>query len=251
MVFVPRKYFGFERSWLSKAIKTLDEDGGIFTPSRREEAQLKMGLGIWQIVSLEDWLRAMKVIEKRDKEDFYVLTELGKLFLEFDRLVEERGSWWTIHYQLASNPEGIELYYWFFNQFPHIRFSRNELVSALIDIKKDDFSSETIDDGVTSFLSVFRHTPLGDELMILKEVENGVFQRFESEPKKLHPAVVAYAIVDWAKNRDRSTVNVREFLSSDGTPGKVFGLSASSLDNYLDEIKGRYLRKVLSVRKSF
>lgn len=249
MVFAPRKYFGFERSWISKAIKTLDEDGEIFAPNRREKAQLKIGIGIWQTVSLRDWLKAMKVIKKK-KENFHVLTELGKLFLQFDRLVEEWGSWWTIHYQLSSNSNGIEIYHWFFNQFSPTQFSRNEMVSTLIDIKKDNFSSETIKRSVTSFLSVFRHTPLGDELMILKEVENGIFQRFEPEAKRLHPAIVAYAILNWAKKRGRSTVNVKELLSSDEAPGKVFGLSARLLDNYLDEIKGRYRGKVLSVSRT-
>ncbi len=51
-----------------------------------------------------------------------------------DPYLEEPGTLWLLHWNLASRPDGPTTWYWGFNHFPEAEFTKERLIAALQDI---------------------------------------------------------------------------------------------------------------------
>ena len=237
-------WFGFERGWLARALKALREDAGILAKGRLAEAQMRLGLGNQQVYALEHWLRALHLVS--GDKTAYDLTDRAVLIGDWDPQIEEPGTWYAIHYWLASNRDHAFSYWCAVNRLP-CRFSREELLSVLAN-EFPGKSRSTYANHLRAFLEVVRRTPLGNTLGLFAVNDDSV-SRESFDPSQVPSAVVSYALCDWRQRNSRSTVAVAEIVQAEA-PGRAFAMSEAALNEHLDTISQRYSERVLWVSRT-
>jgi len=128
--------FAFRYAWLKKGVDSLSKRKDAFL---RDEAMVELGVGKNMVRSIRHWCLATQVAEEgeylpgsRSKE--LRPSELGRsLFLRpgWDPYLEDDGSLWLLHWQLATNPGRATTWYWAFNLLKEQEFSREGLLTAL------------------------------------------------------------------------------------------------------------------------
>lgn len=242
--------FGFERRWVSLALRIIPESPGIFAPAQRDEAMDYFGIGNRKVDALAFWLRASG-LAFMSKPGQLSLTTLGDIILRHDRSCDEDGTWWLLHSQLcrAQKEPGLKVsqtWHWYVHTFSWDSFTRADLKKALGESFPNN-KPATIESAVNELMNALSSTPLGS-LGLLVEIRPGRFHRREPDQDKLHPVVVGYNILTWAQDRRRSgqTVNLSELATQPEGPGRVFGLSVQSLSYYLTNLADRYGKSIFT-----
>lgn len=237
-------WFGFERAWLSRGLKAIHTDRELLDKKRIEEAQFRLALGNQQVFALGHWLKALGLVTKAN--DGYVLTSRGLTILQNDSQIEENGTWFAIHYWLATSKEYAFCYWCAMNCLPR-QFDRAMLMREL-EKQFPGKSQSTYFNHTRTFLAVIRGTAIGNELGILVIRDESISSDgFDS--RSIHPAIVAYAICDWSERTKRSTAGTGEMLELGG-PARSLILDSWALDEFLDKIQDRYLKRVLWVSRT-
>ena len=117
------EHFGFEKGWIVKVLKLLPQYPDLF---KRSDNQILLGIGPNKINGLYIWTKGMELIEGSGNS--VKLTLIGQIIKEYDEYLNEYGSWLVLIHNLSvyppHNPAG---FYWFFNEFNKMEFSREEL----------------------------------------------------------------------------------------------------------------------------
>jgi len=241
--------FGFEASWLIKALNLIPTNKFLFKDKR--EAQYILGIGNKKVEALEKWLLSAELTVKRKEEKHFVtyLSLLGEIISQCDPNFYDYITLAVVFYHLSKGPKkpGTELIYWYMNKFNHQEFTRDDLKQSL----KSDYpylKDTSINNGLQALLQVFRLTPLGSEFRLLVEMKKGVFRKEEPPEKYIHPLIFSYAMVDWAKEHDEWVLPIEYVKIGECLPGKVFNLPGTRVDKYLDLIYENY-PEILSVTR--
>ncbi|MBR3316189.1 MAG: DUF4007 family protein [Atopobiaceae bacterium] len=115
MKFKAHQTFAFRKGWLGKGLRAVSDNQAILMPSNSKNAMDELGLGANQVVSMRYWLEAAGLIRKRSKD--HVIERLGQIILERDPYIEEIGTLWAIHCNIASAMTMASAWYFFFNEF--------------------------------------------------------------------------------------------------------------------------------------
>lgn len=237
-------WFGFERGWLARALKALREDPSVFAKGRLAEAQMRLGLGNQQVYALEHWLRALQFV--MGEKGAYRLTERALIISDWDPQLEEPGTWYAIHYWLASNRDYAFSYWCAVNLLPR-RFSREELQSVLA-CEFPGKSRSTYANHLRAFLEVVRRTPLGSVLGLFVVNDESV-SRESFDPAQIPSAVVSYALCDWRQRNNRTTAAIAELEQAEA-PGRIFAMGEATLNEHLNAVSERYSQRVLWVSRT-
>jgi hypothetical protein len=229
--------FGFERRWLSKALRHIPGRADLFQPAAIGDAQYLLGLGNRQVLALEYWLRCLGLIE-RVGSDKHRLSPVGTAIRLYDPQFEERGTWFALHYSLASDEDGASTYWYAVNHMPE-RFDRDQLHSCLAAAFPGK-RERTYQDASSIFCSILNRTPIGT---LMFSMESGHIAKIADAPH-LPDAVLLFCLARWFQSQHRSGANIVE-LSSAGAPGRVFGLSDFVLRSFLDRAQDYYAKRVL------
>jgi hypothetical protein len=128
--FAKHETFYMRDGWLYKGIQAIQKDPLIFA---KEEAPQVLGLGKNMVRSLRYWMLATQLADEKStkggKEQ--QLTEFGQLVAQFDQYQELDGTLWLLHYQLVTNRSEATSWYWFFNHFVPVNFTRHDFVERL------------------------------------------------------------------------------------------------------------------------
>ena len=127
MKFKGHESFYIRRGWLYKGLKHVQKREDIFLA---KEAMEELGLGSNMVKSLRYWLQATGLTREVNEGGKRVqhMTPLGELVWEFDPYMEEMGTLWLLHLQLASNQELATSWYEFFNEFSMQEFQKEDFV---------------------------------------------------------------------------------------------------------------------------
>jgi len=239
------EHFGFEKGWIVKVLKLLPQYPDLF---KRDDNQMILGIGPNKINGLYIWLKGMELIEGTGKS--VKLTHVGQIIKEYDGYLNEYGTWITLIHNLSIYPPHKPAgFYWFFNEFNKIEFSREELNTSLVEstlfahLKK---SSKM--EGLRGFLAALRNPVISEELRLFEEVEKGQFRKNYPPKEYFHPLIFAYCIVDWAKrNGKKDVVQIEEIVSAKGMPGRVFNLPVEYVQEKLDKIDMKYSKQIMDV----
>ena len=180
------------------------------------------------------------------------LTSIGQIIKEYDEYLNEYGSWLVLTHNLSvhppHNPAG---FYWFFNEFNKIEFSREELKQALMSsLLFTHLKQVSKEKGLTGLLAALRNPVISEELRLFEEMERGHFRKGHPPKQHFHPLTFAYCIADWARrNGGKDIVQIEEIISSKGMPGKVFDLSENYIHEKLDAIDTKYSKQILDVER--
>ena len=239
------EHFGFEKRWVVKTLKLLPDYPDLF---KRNDNQIILGIGPNKITGLHIWMKGMELIEGIRKS--VELTPVGQIIKEYDEYLNEYGTWIALIHNLSVYPPHDPAgFYWFFNEFNKIEFSREELNTSLIEstlfshLKK---SSKI--EGLRGFLAALRNPVISEELRLFEEVEKGRFRKNYPPKECFHPLIFAYCIVDWAKrNGKKDIIQIEEIISSKGLPGRVFNLPMAYVQEKLDKIDMKYSKQIMDV----
>lgn len=272
--------FFLRKGWLSKGMKAVSENPYIFMPSNSKIAMDELGLGSVQVVALRYWLVAMGLIVKSKNGRCHEPTPLMELIFEKDRYVEEMGTLWALHYNLATNKEEATSWYWLFNEYKPRTFSKEDLVFGIakfdslnnVDSAGDPkaIKSSSFEDDVACIFRTYvsnarlagKETspenvidcPLGELAIMDADQANSLgskkkqYRKCSANQSLLPSELVLYAIASQinataAERGSGNEISIDELLNGKLSPGRIFVLDSITLLEKLYELEdGGYLR---------
>ena len=256
--FAGHQTFAFRYFWLKKGFDLVSRNSEAF---QRDDAVVRLGVGKNMVQSIRHWCLATRVVEEEPKTHLRSLspTDFGSRLLSdngWDPYLEDDATLWLIHWNLASIGSRAATWYWAFNRFQEHAFTRTTMVELLIgDMQAlgwSDISHSTLKRDVDCFVHTYL-SPMADRariddaiecplsnLGILMQEPDSERLRFKTGPNTTLPAAIfGYALAQfWDKrNSGGKTLELREIMTSEGSPGLIFKLDRESVFGYLDALK--------------
>ena len=249
--------FPLRYTWIPKLTQELegnDKDikktSQIFSP---DLGIIEFGVGRNMVKSIEHWAKVTDILESTSKGR--KLTEFGKqVYKVHDPYLENIASIWLLHWKLASKPQ-LTTWYYVFNYLNSLTFTKDELVNEIIRLSKEmnwTLSSEnTIKRDIDVFVRSYTLTkdkknnftedsfecPLSELGLIRPSMNKDSFDIQTGEKQSLSPAVVAYAVYDYAMSRNEHLIPLERLCSDYGSPGKVFRVNENTMIKILSDIE--------------
>ena len=133
MLFAAHESFHLRQGWLRKGLLG-GEHPDLFT---REDATDLLGVGRNMVSAIRYWLQATGLTQiKTETMDGkrisrFDRTEFARLLIRYDPFIEDEGSLWFIHYELATNFAQSTTWSWFFNRFGVRQFTQDMFLAHL------------------------------------------------------------------------------------------------------------------------
>ncbi len=216
--FAGHETFTLRYGWLKKAVDATRQRQDIFL---QDDALVTLGVGKNMVRSIRHWGLVTGILEESDdvpnnRGRSIRPSALGDLLFGprgLDPYLEEAGTLWLIHWQLAGIPDGPTTWFWVFNHLPDSEFTKEKLLADLValagqagwkrvadnSLRRDiDCFLRTYVPARTSRTAVLEETldcPLA-ELGLIQELEaNHVYGFARGEHASLPLPVFAYALL--------------------------------------------------------
>ncbi len=261
VTFSGHETFPFRYTWLKKAVDAVDADEYAF---HADDAMVKLGVGKNMVASMRHWGMATGMLSEAPARRGSRIrpqraTDLGRrLFRDggWDPFLEDPGTLWLLHWQLVSVPERATTWWWVFNQYPGMVFTRTDVQEALqtlvaqrgwtratpASLKRD------IDVFIRTYAPQRRRNVLLEDTLDCPLAELGVmrassrqqnFALIRSDHESLPDEVFAYALADYLRRRpsQTQTVTLEDLAFGEGAPGRAFCLDEPGLLGRLDRLE--------------
>ncbi|MFQ3616010.1 MAG: DUF4007 family protein [Cyanobacteriota bacterium] len=231
--------------WLKKGVNWAIADPSVFT---RDDAPIRLGVGKNMVRSLRYWCHAFKLLEG-DRPTPFGLQLLGDT--GWDAFLEDPASLWLLHWKLLEPPCHATTWDFVFNHFRLTEFSTEELFNQLCEYR-DRIAPRTAESSlrkdINCLLRMYTQQPSKSgkasvsedsldcpfaELGLIYPAGNSRTYGFRVGHKPTLPAnVVVYACLQYADRAvpGQSRIPVGKLLYDPGSPGQVFRLTESALD---------------------
>jgi hypothetical protein len=252
--------FYIRNGWPTKILAAVRADPRIFSPNSEIKAVDQLGMGRVMIRSLRYWAKAMGlIVEDKDHQGLYCKeTSLFVELLNSDPYLQDKGSLWLLHRELATNKEEATAWYWSFNEFYGTSFSKAEFVDAFyayiinqggtynksaIEKEFDCLKNTYLSDRVFDVKRIMDENtiPFFAPLMLIKSEGNGRYQKQKMNAKSI-PLDIFYIclIKDNEDHLNKSRqVGLDHLLGDPGQVGKYFSLSYSVLIEILQMLENQ------------
>lgn len=270
MKFKAHQSFFIRKGWLSKGLKGVQGEKSLLMPSNSKLAMDELGLGANQVVALRYWLEVTGLIERSADKKRHDITPLGQLILDNDPYIEEMGSLWALHCNLASAQEEAAAWYFFFNEFNMNIFGKDDFTHAIeryifLNNDKKKVALTSLDADFSCILSTYIphdrtsgkssspesviDSPLGELGLIDVESKAAkTYRKKPANPVSLSNLLVLYSIYTMrdARNDDDAYVaeiKLEALLDDPRSPGRIYNLDSIGLLTKLYELENDgYLR---------
>lgn len=217
-----------------------------------------LGVGKNMVASIRYWAQAFGLIAQAARGALDEPTPLGKNLLGepgWDPYLEDPGTLWLLHWQLASRPAKTSTWFLAFSQWGRDTFTRAELTEwllALIEPLKHVRATpgsmkRDVDVFIRTYLpSAQRPGKLAEDSFDSPLVELGLLQalgrdtyRFAKGPQPTLPdAILTYALLDYWQQHglEQQTLGFETLLHGRGSPGSVFKLTENALAERLEQL---------------
>lgn len=264
MKFRAHDTFFIRKGWLSKGMRCVFNKPDVFV-AHDENPMDVLGIGANMVKALRYWLQAVGLTTEPNKgKRVQRFTDLGKLIFKHDTYVEELGTLYLLQYRLASQKEEATAWYFFFNEFSVLEFSREDFVEALQKyIKMEDgemnYAIRSLNDDfqciINTYLPRYKSNPtrvspennidcpfgeLG--LVDILNRRKKTYKKSIPASGALNPYVVLAVIADNAKGRKEISLN--ELLTAPCNIGKIFNLDSITMLDILYRIEKLDLIKI-------
>jgi len=255
MKFRAHDTFFIRKGWLNKGLRNVNADAGVFMGSKGNPMDV-LGIGANMVKALRYWLQAVKLTSEpaagRKEQSF---TEFGKVVFDNDPYIEEMGTLWLLHYQLASNKDDATAWFYFFNEFKATEFTKEDFVKQLsnyIRINGEEVSERSLEDDYTCIINTYVSRmksnpekvqpesnidcPFGElGLIDIANKKDKLYKK--STPKKdlIHPLVVLSVILDQANGKEE--IKISSIQNDPCNAGKIFNLDIITLTALLYKIE--------------
>lgn len=267
MKFRGHETFSIRKNWLPKAILAIRKYPRIFTDRDLRPMEI-LGMGKNMVTSLRYWVKALGLAtETRNvdtKKTECVFTKLGNLIGKKDPFVEELGTLYLLHAQLAQNLEYATSWHFFFNEFNLTEFDKNDFVFAVQNFDRmngGNTASRSFDDDfeclVNTYVSRSWKTNGMDpeDNMESPFAELGLLDRGKNSEKTYRkvapgypgvPALIFYAeLLKMAEAYPAREIPLADIQNKSGAPGKIFNLGKGGSVAILEELENRSLLKMV------
>lgn len=241
-------------SWLKKACDAVSVNPLIFTD---ESAIATLGVGKNMVHSIRHWAKSFGILE--DDQGSVKLSDLAKnIFTDdgWDPYLEDQGTLWLLHWNLASNQELATTFYYAFNKLNSIEFTKQQLINELMAFTEDHcvkVSPNTISKDVDIFIRTYvdshssKKIPIEDsldcplvELDLLSESSlRGIYRFLRSDKPNLPMEIFIYSLIDF-KERYFPETNILAFediVYKAGSPGLIFKIDEDALSYRLSKLE--------------
>jgi len=259
--FTGHETFPFRYGWLKKGVDAAVDDTAFFS---NERAMVSFGVGKNMVQSIKHWCLAANLISGERGEASarieYAPTALGQLIISdagFDSFLEDPATLWLIHWQIATNQAACPSWFWLFNHWHAVEFSKEtiyaEMNKWLEQNSFKDVSENMLRRDIDCCLRTYVHSrrttsaaveetfdcPL-TELNLIAELEDGKTYGFRrGEQKTLPNGILLFALDEFwnAHHTGGKSISLEKLAHDAGSPGKVFKLDTESLISRLDRIE--------------
>lgn len=252
--------FPFRYGWLKKGVCAVHQNPSFFSSDR---AMVELGVGKNMVNSIRYWCSSTGLIESEKQENGaragYAPSEIGeRLFLNngFDPFFEDSATLWLTHWQIASNAEQCTTWYWLFNHWHAVEFTKEQMFSEIqkwLEKKNEKPANEkTLGRDIDVCVRTYVHSRHGKaaisedtfdcpltELNLVTELEDGKTYQFQRGTQKTLPnEIFLYALSEfWRKEETKAnSVNLEKIVYDAGSPGKIFKLDEETVVRRLEEI---------------
>ena len=267
MKFRAHDTFFIRKGWLSKGMRNVIADKDVFITKDKDRNPMDvLGIGANMVKALRYWLQAVGLTEEPSKgQRFQYLTELGQIIYDQDPYIEEIGTLWLLQYQLAKNKMDATAWYFFFNEFNMVEFTREEFVQSLqnyilmaqeqaaVRSLNDDFSciiSTYVSRGKTSSTRVSPENnidcPVGELGLIdilRKTGNNVVYKKSIPAAETIDPWIALAVIYEQASGNKE--ISLSNLLSAPCNIGRVFNLDSITMIEILHKAERTGLLRIV------
>lgn len=248
--------FFIRKGWLHKGMKNVKADNSVFMGTGGNPMDI-LGIGANMVKSLRYWLQATGLtIEPAKGRRTQTLTPFGEIVFQNDPYVEEAGTLWLLHYNLAKNLEDATAWYFFFNEFVQTEFDKDDYITKLksfIRLKGiADVSERSLEDDFTCIINTYVSRaksnpekihpesnidcPLGElGLIDIVDKKRKIYKKTPPPQDSIHPLIVLAVILDQAKGEREIRISSMQADSSNA--GKIFNLDLILLTHILTKIE--------------
>lgn len=255
MKFRAHDTFFIRKGWLNKGIRNVNKDPAVFMGTNGNPMDI-LGIGANMVKALRYWLQAVNLTsEPNSGKREQTFTEFGRVVFENDQYIEEMGTLWLLHYQLAKNIDEATAWYYFFNEFKLSEFTKEDFVKQLsnyIRINGEEVSERSLEDDYNCIINTYVpriksspekvqpesniDCPLGElGLIDISNKKEKIYKK--SVPKKdtIHPLILLAVILDQANGE--TSIKISSIQNDPCNAGKVFNLDIIALTALLYKIE--------------
>lgn len=255
MKFRAHDTFFIRKGWLNKGLRNVNADAGVFMGSKGNPMDV-LGIGANMVKALRYWLQAVRLTSEpasgRKEQTF---TDFGNVVFENDPYIEEMGTLWLLHYQLASNKDEATAWYYFFNEFKASEFTKEDFVKQLsnyVRINGEEVSERSLEDDynciINTYVSRMKSNPekvqpesnidcpfgeLG--LIDIANRKEKLYRKATPKKDMIHPLVVLAVILDQANGKEE--IKISSIQNDPCNVGKIFNLDIITLTALLYKIE--------------
>jgi hypothetical protein len=247
--------FFIRKGWLYKGIKNVIRDRTVFMGDNGNPMDI-LGIGANMVKALRYWLQAVRLTaEPTSGKKYQTLTPFGEIVYENDRYIEEIGTLWFLHYNLATNEADATAWYFFFNEFNRSEFNRDDFVkqlNAYILLNESEVSERSLDDDFNCIINTYVpriksnpgkvhpesniDCPLGElSLVDISSKKAKTYKKSVPKIDSIHPLVILAVIVDQAKGANE--IKISSIQNDKYNAGKVFNLDIITLTSLLNKLE--------------
>lgn len=259
MKFKGHESFYIRRGWLYKGLKHVRERKDIFLA---KDAMEELGLGNNMVKSLRYWLQAtgLTVEASEGGRRIQRLTPLGKLIWQHDPYMEEMGTLWLLHLELASNQELATSWYEFFNEFSMQEFQKEDFIRFLQG--KTEAAESSLGSDFDCLMSTYiprnllkgkvdpesnMECPMGNlQLIGCTSAKEKIYRRQNIHGSSVPECIFMAGLIKEAENREE--ISLQEILTGrqdhPGT-GRIFQMDLVALLDVLYRLEKREALKVV------
>ena len=254
--------FYLRSGWGTKIIQAVNEDEMIFSPANELQAVDNICLVRVMIKALRYWSDATGLTSEQKLQGGIreVKTDIYQLIDAHDRYFQKTGSLLLLHRNLARNDENATAWYWAFNEFEKMEFTKEEFVDGLhsylavngMAIKKVAVDKE---------FNCFKNTYLGEKKFDVKTVadedtypmlaplhllrlnDEKKYEKCSLAKADIPLLILVYAIA--MDNQEESStcgqISIDRLMEDKKQVGKYFGIRYSKLIEMLMEAENKQL----------
>ena len=139
--------FLIREGWFEKGINIVLNNNNCF---KNDNGIIEFGLGANMVKSLKYWLVASNIIKITSNNS--ILSEFGELLNQYDKYLEDKFSWWLIHYELVTNKEDSPVFNLFYSMKIK-KFKKEDLYIKMLSIFNENYD-KVVEKSLDSDISV-------------------------------------------------------------------------------------------------
>ena len=241
--------------WITRGFHAVKENPSFFSD---EKAGIYIGVGKNMVSSIKYWLQAFKLIEPSNEEGAqrgdYKTTVFGESIIGskgLDFYLQDIRTLWILHWKLLEPVSSAVSWYAILNHMPSNELSLNKTIEFIDEfsnankeilgnytigsIKKDAlcffgmYSSNKKDNFDEGLISPF------SELGLLTHLGSSKYEFIVGKKPSLTSEVIVWACKEYMALNNLESVTVRRLAVDENSPGRIFKLSGSSIQEYLED----------------